>query len=87
MGHINVQVHDSLLVSVDPHVAFDVAHFIKRNLERPLLIYGNQLIPYVEFKLGITWAGDVEYKQLPSREEFTDTAQALDKKRRQHEQA
>lgn len=78
LGHApNVQVHDSLLISCWPHQAYDLAECIRTNLEQPLLINGTRLSIPVEFKLGRTWAGDVEFKRLPSRAEFTEAAFTL----------
>ena len=77
----NVQVHDSVVVSVPPEGAYDVAEFIRSNLEQPFVVTnGVELIPWVEFKMGINWAASerlgegCEYKKLPSREEFTEAA-------------
>jgi len=84
----NVQVHDSLLVSVRPEDAYDLAVFIRNQLERPLLLAGEQLIIPVEFKLGINWGASeklregVEFKRLPSRKEFTAAAYFLEERRR-----
>lgn len=83
----NVQVHDSLLVSVPPAYAWEVAEFIRDNLERPRLYAGNELSIPVEFKLGVNWGADeksgegVGFKRLPSRREFEDVAFALADKR------
>lgn len=76
----NVTVHDSLLVSVAPKDAYDVAEFIRSNIEQPMLIGGNRFTPFVEFKLGATWAGDREFKRIPSKQEFTDAAFAVNAK-------
>lgn len=84
----NVQVHDSLLCSVKAEDAYDLAVFIKGSLERPRLIGGRQLLIPVEFKMGINWAASeklkegIEFKELPSCDDFTDVAMTLEKERR-----
>lgn len=83
----NVQVHDSLLCSVKAEDAYDLAAFIKGSLERPRLIAGRQLLVPVEFKIGINWSASeklkegMEFKELPSREEFTDVAMMLERRK------
>lgn len=71
---INVQMHDSLLISCRPENVHDIAAFLKENLERPLDYGYCKLSIPVEFKLGRTWKGDVEFKTLPGRAEFTEAA-------------
>ena len=75
----NIQVHDSLLSSVRPQNAYLVATFLQDSLQRPLLLAGNVLVPYVEFKLGSTWEGSREFKRLPSEAEFTAAAFEVEK--------
>ena len=83
----NIQVHDSMLTSVAPQDAYDVAVFIAKSLERPRLYAGNQLVIPVEFKLGLNWGADekagegFEFKRLPSRAEFEEKAMWLDGRR------
>lgn len=83
----NVQVHDSLLCSIEPEEAYDLAVFIQQSLEKPLLLGGDRLIIPVEFKLGINWGASekfkegVEFKRLPQRSTFTDIARELDSRR------
>jgi len=74
----NVQVHDSLLCSVPAVGAYDLARVIQKNLEQPIMLNGHRFTPFVEFKLGKTWAGSVEFKKLPSKEEFTEAALQLE---------
>jgi DNA polymerase I-like protein with 3'-5' exonuclease and polymerase domains len=84
----NVQVHDSLLCSVRPDDAYDVAQFMQANLEEPVLIANVRFKPQVEFKMGINWGADdklgegCEFKELPSRKMFTAIAWELEEKRR-----
>lgn len=75
-----LQVHDSLAGSCEPANAYDVLVYTKQHLEVPILLAGNVLRPYVEFKLGTTWEAEYEWKRLPSREEVTQIAYELDKK-------
>lgn len=83
----NVQVHDSLLCSLEPMHVYDVAVFIRDNLERPRIYAGNSLVIPVEFKLGINWGADeqkgegVSFKRLPPRKEFEEIAHGLNAKR------
>lgn len=88
LGHPpNLQCHDSLLVSVPPQHAYDVAVFMRKSLERPILLAGQKLVIPVEFKLGLNWGASEklqeghEFARLPSREEFTEIAMALEAKR------
>ena len=69
-ANINVQMHDSLLVSCRAVDSYEIAAFLKRHLEQPIDYGHTKLSVPVEFKLGRSWAGDLEFKQLPSREEF-----------------
>lgn len=84
----NVQVHDSLLISVRPEDAYDLAVFIQQSLEKPLLLGGERLIIPVEFKLGLNWGASeklkegVEFKRLPSRDVFTGVAYELEARRK-----
>lgn len=84
---LNVQVHDSLLMSLRPEDCYDTARFLQQQLERPLLLAGDKLIIPVEFKLGINWGASEklreghEFKRLPSREHFTEVAMDLERRR------
>lgn len=79
-ARINVTVHDSLLVSVEPEFAYDVAITLRGWLERPRVIAGQAFVVPVEFKLGSTWAGDFEFRRLPPRAEFLEKAMACEAK-------
>lgn len=73
-ANINVNGHDSLLISVHREDAWKVYDFTKRSLERPRW-YGAQrveLTVWVEAKAGMNWAfdGGVEWKRPPSQDEF-----------------
>lgn len=74
---LNAQVHDSLLLSVLPGDAYDIAAFLQSHLETPMDYGHTRLSVPVEFKLGRTWAGDLEYKRLPDRATFTAAAWAV----------
>jgi len=73
-GRINQDGHDSLLMSVDPLRAWDIAAFLKANLEQVVEYDGVELVIPVEFQLGSTWMMEVEWKRLPSRAEMTERA-------------
>jgi DNA polymerase I-like protein with 3'-5' exonuclease and polymerase domains len=81
----HLQVHDSLLLSVRPEDAYDVARVIESNLTKTLLIGGHKFRPFVEYKLGRDWgmADGVSFNRLPTRREFTDAAFALAEKSRE----
>lgn len=68
--------HDSLLTSVHPFDAWSVAKVMQASLERPRMYDGIELTLYLEYSLGSSWdAQDMqEFKQLPSKEEFTAAA-------------
>lgn len=83
----NVQVHDSLLASVLPRDAYDIAKFIKANLEQRMLLGGSILVPYAEFKLGSSWEAEYEFKQLPGQAEFTEMAFEVARKVQTREKA
>jgi hypothetical protein len=75
----NLQGHDSLLASVPAVYAYDIAELLVASLERPRLLWGRPLTIPCEFKLGSDWGGQHEFKRLPSRDEFTDVALALER--------
>lgn len=83
---INTTVHDSLLSSVKPEDAYDVALCIGTHIERPRTYYGQELIVPVTYKLGMNWGFDEkrleghEFKRLPSRKEFTLVAYEMDER-------
>lgn len=83
---LNVTVYDSITASVLPEDAYDLALLLRDSLERPReyrlspTYAAHSLVVPCEFTLGATWAGDFEFKQLPSRDEFTDAAIACAKK-------
>lgn len=76
-SRLNVHVHDGLFLSVKPEVAYDVAAFLVNNLERPRL-YGTawMTIP-CEVAIGHRWKAAVEFKRLPSRDEFQARVEEL----------
>ncbi len=76
-GRINQNGHDSLLMSVLPHVAYDVATYLRANLERAVEYDGVELTIPVEFSLGTNWKFEQEFKRLPNREVFNEIAVGL----------
>lgn len=76
-SRLNVHVHDGLFLSVKPEVAYDVAAFLVGHLERPR-VYGTatMTIP-CEVAIGHRWKAAVEFKRLPSREEFNARVEEL----------
>lgn len=76
---INQDGHDSLLISVDPVVAWDVLEFLKTSLEQPRLYDGVELVIWTEACLGSSFdmeTDGVEFKKLPGRDAFIDVAKA-----------
>ena len=73
-AHVNVNGHDSLLISVHREDAWRVYDFTRRSLERPRY-YGDKRIELTiptEVKIGLNWAFENggEFKRPPSREEL-----------------
>jgi len=68
--------HDSLLISVHPLDAWNVARVMQASLERPRMYDGIELTLYCEYSLGSSWEmGSLhEYKQLPAKKDFTAAA-------------
>ena len=68
--------HDSLLISAHPNDAWRVAKVMQASLERPRMYDGIELTLYCEYSLGSSWEmGSLyEYKQLPSKKDFTAAA-------------
>jgi hypothetical protein len=76
-GRINLQGHDSLLLSLRPDTAYDVIHFLVTSLEQPRSYYGFDLSIPCTMKVGLRWKGGHEWKRLPSRQEFERVVQDL----------
>jgi DNA polymerase-1 len=82
-ARINLQVHDELLISCWPADAYDIAAFLRAQLERPLFLAGTALVIPVTFKVGSTWAAEYAWPRLPSRTEMTEAAYACAARRAQ----
>ena len=76
-ARINLQMHDALVISTPPELAWPIYSFLRQSLERPRYYGPNKVIIPLEAKLGANWKTDVEYKRPPSEREFTDTASAI----------
>ncbi len=76
-SRILLHIHDELVMSVDPDEAYDVAVFLQGSLERSRVYNGAELSIPVEFKCGLTWVGEYEWKILPAREEFETVVKRL----------
>jgi len=76
VSRLHLQVHDELLFSVRPELAWDLAWYMQRHLEQPRVYFGEPMTVPVTFALGTTWACEREWNRLPSREEFTLCAKA-----------
>ena len=82
---VNLQVHDSLLVSVPAEDAYDVAMFLKDALERPRIYYGAPMTIPVSFSVGSTWDVEYEFAKPFSRAEFDERAWDCDARSRRIE--
>lgn len=74
---LHLQGHDSLLLSCPTDEVWDVMQFLRTSLERPRIIGREPLTIPVEFKMGRTWAADVEWKRPPSRDEVEAAVRRL----------
>lgn len=66
----HLQVHDELLFSVEPDVAWDFARWMVARLEQPRCYFGEEMTVPVTIALGTSWACEREWKQLPARDAF-----------------
>lgn len=74
-ANINVPVHDELIISSPPELAYTVAAFVVSSLERPRTILGSQVVIPAGITLGKDWGDkDHEFKTLPGVNEFNDVA-------------
>lgn len=74
---IHLQGHDSLLMSCPPSEVWPVMDFLRKSLERPRIIGREPLTIWTEFKMGVTWAGSVEWKRPPVEEEVRAALEKL----------
>lgn len=74
---INNLGHDSLLASVWPRQAYEIALYLRDSLERPRVYRGCELSIPLEYQLGRNWQMQTDFKRLPERDEFTAAAEAL----------
>lgn len=64
---INLQVHDELVGSSPVDELYDVLAFLGESMEQEREYDGVKLIIPATAKIGSTWAGDFEWKELPDR--------------------
>jgi DNA polymerase I-like protein with 3'-5' exonuclease and polymerase domains len=67
------QIHDEVVASVPPKEAYDFALYIKNAIEQTREVparSGRRVLVPAEITVGISLYGGVEFKRLPSREEF-----------------
>jgi len=70
---INLQRHDAIIVSCHPHEAYDVACFILRSVERPVVYPGgNEMIVWGTIKIGRNDKEGYEWKALPTKAQFEE---------------
>jgi hypothetical protein len=67
-AHINMQVHDSVKLSVLPQDVVELGVFLKHSLERERYYGPTKLSVPVEFKLGTNAACEYEFKRVNWRE-------------------
>lgn len=83
LSHVNLQVHDEVITSCPPHEAYGVALFLVKSLERPRILWGNELRVPACVTIGMSWDTDegkndwYEWKRLPEREEFEVKCQMI----------
>lgn len=83
LSHVNLQVHDEVITSCPPHEAYSVALFLVKSLERPRVLWGNELRVPACVTVGMSWDTDeskndwCEWKRLPEREEFEAKCQMI----------
>lgn len=76
-SRLALTVHDSLLFSVEPDEAWDLLQFVTASLAAPLILDGFPLTIPVELAMGVNWSKGVEFKKLPTREEFAEKLQGV----------
>jgi hypothetical protein len=76
-SRINLQTHDSLNISTTPAEGYEVMCFLRESLERPRRYAGIELTIPVEFKIGLSWRMDHEFKRFPSKDEFTEAVKEM----------
>lgn len=69
-AHLIAQVHDSVMFSVDPEVAWQVYRAVKASMERPLGLEGVPLRVPVGVTVGESWGNGVEFKRPPEEGAF-----------------
>lgn len=73
-GCIHIQGHDSLFGSVRPENAWELVNFLGPSLEQQRnYVFSKWVEPLVipaTLKIGTSWEGKLEWKAMPSREEF-----------------
>jgi uracil-DNA glycosylase family 4 len=72
--HINLHVHDELVISTPPQHCFAIATFLYRHVGMPRMINGYPLSMYCELSIGPHWKGTTSWKRMPSEAEMTDAA-------------
>ena len=67
---INVQGHDSLLISVEPSWAYEVLEFCWKSMHQEVSYDGVALTVPLEAKLGLRWGQGMKFVRMPSRAQF-----------------
>lgn len=74
---INFQNHDEVGASCPLDEAYDWASFLVASFEQPRMLYGNVLVVPACVMIGMNWADGVEFKRMPSRQEFDKVAREV----------
>ncbi len=74
---ITLQVHDALVFSLRLEEAYDIIRFCVTSLEQPRDYYGVELSIPCTVKIGMSWKGEQEWKQMPSQETFLPVATSI----------
>lgn len=73
-SRINIQCHDSLLISTNFNECYWIMCALKQSLERERVYGKHSLSIPTTFSIGNTWAADHKWKKLPTEEEFRGLA-------------
>ena len=76
--------HDALLISTPLEYAWEIAcfldtHLIDQRTIRDMFGVPHKLVIPVETKVGLAWGQGIEFKRLPSRDDFMDQLKGLEK--------
>jgi DNA polymerase I-like protein with 3'-5' exonuclease and polymerase domains len=74
---VNAYIHDEIFFSAERETAYETATWLRNEMERAHTIVGVEFSCYVSLTVGLTWEGEKEFKEWPSREEFEEVVRGL----------